>query len=94
MKLIPAYLCWLKTLAVTEESHFICCLRTEGVKLPKTVDHWSVSNKSAALSVCRDLAPSLTFFNQISGIVYEITSCFNCIDISLRPCVKIDKFGI
>ena len=55
-------------MALTPESHFIGRLWTEGVKHPKTADRWLVKS-----SVCRDLAPFLTLFNQISRIVYEIS---------------------
>ena len=36
--------CRLETVALTKESHFIGRLRTEGGKLPKTTDHWSLSS--------------------------------------------------
>ena len=45
--------CRIETMTLTKESHFIARLQTEGVKLPKTVDHLSVSNRSAAFCLQR-----------------------------------------
>ena len=45
-----------RNMAIITESHFIRCLRVEGVKLPKTVDHWSLRNRSAALCLWRLVA--------------------------------------
>ena len=53
----------------TKKSHFIDLLRTKDVKLPKTVDNWSVNDRSAAFYMKRLGA---IVQGCCSGMVYEI----------------------